>query len=73
MKDCEDALDQIVDALDEDKNGKVRIDTFVKFMDCYGINIAEEEVHKMEALSDDHRELGKQAFKDFCKECLVLA
>ena len=67
MKACEYALDQIVDALDEDKNGKVSIDTFVKFMDCYGINITEEEVHKMEVLADDHGELGKQAFKSFVK------
>ena len=67
MKDCEYALGQIVDALDEDKNGKVRIDTFVKFMDCYDINIAEEEVHKMEALADDIGELGKHALKTFVK------
>jgi Ca2+-binding EF-hand superfamily protein len=68
MKACEVALGNIIDGLDEDNNGKVRIDMFVKFLNGYGINIDSEEVHEMEKLADEHGELGKHALKTFSRK-----
>ena len=68
MEACEVALVNIIDSLDEDKDGKVQVRTFVKFMADYGILIHPEEILELDALSDDHNLLGKNALKNFIKK-----
>ena len=67
MKACEVALGKIIDNLDDDNNGKVKIKAFVKFMNGYGITIQEEEVQEMEKLADSQGEVGKYALKNFVR------
>ena len=67
LKKCEIALGNIIDDLDDDKNGRVSIDTFVEFMAGYDITIDPEEVEEMQSLADEKGELGKTALKTFAR------
>ena len=68
LKKCEIALGNIIDDLDDDKNGRVSIDTFVEFMAGYDITIDPEEVEEMQSLADEKGELGKAALKSFARK-----
>ena len=67
LKKCEIALGNIIDDLDNDKNGRVSIDTFVEFMAGYDITIDPEEIQEMQSLADGKGELGKTALKTFAR------
>ena len=64
---CEEALANIIDDLDEDRDGRVNIESFVDFMADYDIIISPAEVEEMTKLSDEKGELGKLALKTFVK------
>ena len=61
-------MGSIIDDLDNDKNGRVNIDTFVEDMARYGITIDPEEILEMQSLADEKGELGKAALKSFARK-----
>ena len=46
-------MGSIIDDLDNDKNGRVNIDTFVEDMARYNISIDPEEIQEMRSLADE--------------------
>ena len=70
-KACEVALGKIIDSLNNDNTGKVKVETFVKFLDGYGINMQPEEVEEMEKLADTQGQVGKYALKTFVRNAWV--
>lgn len=66
-KKCEEALNNIIDSLDDDKNGRINIKSFVDFLAEYDIIIDPYEVEEMHSLADEKDELGKIALKTFAK------
>ena len=66
-KKCEVALGNIIDGLDDDRNGRVSIETFVTFLAGYDIIIDPYEVTELRQLADERGELGKNALKTFTK------
>jgi hypothetical protein len=55
-KKCKAALGNIIDGLDDDKDGRVNIDTFVHFMASHDIIIDPYEVQEMQDLADEKGE-----------------